>query len=230
LASCVASEASYGTVKRNHDGRDNRPPCQSVDDNRRGCPLWLIDIEQRCLVPYQLSLSYVALSYVWGNVETAQTLGSNLDRLQQPNSLLGPHLTVKFPATIKDAIFLTSFVGCRYLWCDRLYIVQNDSASKHSQIQQIADIYARSYCTIIALDNLSADSGLRGIPNLTPKSHEDATDNTDRTKNAWSARAWTFQEELFSTRRIWLSSNQVEIMLYRSEGCSVRKLPRLASM
>ena len=196
--------------ERNHNGRDGNPLCQPLYEDGRGYPLWLIDIEQRCVVPFQASLSYFALSYVWGQVETAKMERSNLVQLQQPGSLLGPHRAVELPKTIKDAMFLTGFLGHRYLWCDRLCIVQDDESSKLPQIQQMADTYARAYCTFIAFDNLDANSGLHGLPSLTRYSHRQSSTSSYTERARWCSRAWTFQEELFSVRIIRLSGQAVD--------------------
>ena len=195
--------------ERNHNGRDGNPHCQPLYEDGCGYPLWLIDIEKRCVVPFQASLSYFALSYVWGQVETAKMERSNLVQLQQPGSLLGPHQAVELPKTIKDAMFLTGFLGHGYLWCDRLCIVQDDISSKLPQIQQMAEIYARAYCTIIAFDNLDANSGLHGLPSLTRCSYRQSSTLSQTERARWSSRAWTFQEELFSVRIIKLSSQAV---------------------
>ena len=195
--------------EQNHNGQNDNPDCQTLDEDGRGYPLWLIDIEQRCVVPYQASLSYFALSYVWGQVERAKMARSNLIELQQPGSLLGPHEAVKLPKTIRDAMFLTGFLGHRYLWCDRLCLVQDDISSKLPQIQHMAELYARAYCTIIAFDNLDANSGLHGLPSLTRCSDRQISTSARMERMLWSSRAWTFQEELFSVRIIQLSSHTV---------------------
>ena len=49
---------------RDHNGQGEQPNCKPLEEEDRGCPLWLIDIEQQCLVPYHSSLTYFALSYV----------------------------------------------------------------------------------------------------------------------------------------------------------------------
>ena len=196
--------------EKNHKGRDGNPHCQPLYEDGCGYPLWLIDIEQRCVVHFEPSLSYFALSYVWGQVETAKMERSNLDQLQQPGSLLGPHKVVELPKTIEDAMFLTGFLGHQYLWCDRLCLVQDDKSSKLPQIQQMAEIYARAYCTIIAFDNMDANSGLHGLPCLTRCSHQQVSTSADMKRARWSSRAWTFQEELFSVRIIRLSSHAVK--------------------
>ena len=196
--------------EKNHNGRNGNPHCQPLDEDGRGYPLWLIDIELRCVVPFQAFLSYFALSYVWGCVETAKMERSNLAQLQQPGSLLGPRQIVELPKTIKDAMFLTGFLGHRYLWCDRLCLVQDDISSKLPQIRHMAEIYARAYCTIIAFDNLDANSGLHGLPSLTRCSHRQSSTSSYIERARWSSRAWTFQEELFSVRIIQLSSQAVK--------------------
>ena len=205
--------------EQSHNGRDGNPNCQPLDKDDRGYPLWLIDIEQRCVVRFQANLSYFALSYVWGRVETAKMERSNLVKLQQPGSLLGPHQAVELPKTIKDAMFLIGYLGHRYLWCDRLCLVQDDVSSKLPQIQQMAEIFARAYCTIVAFDNLDANSGLHGLPSLTICSQRRCNDYLDYVpflsssahveRAHWSSRAWTFQEELFSVRIIQFSSHVV---------------------
>ena len=193
-----------------HHGRDGNPHCQPLQEDGRGYPLWLIDIEQRCVVPFQATISYFALSYVWGRVETAVMERSNFVQLQQPGSLLGPHQAIELPKTIKDAMFLTGFLGHRYLWCDRLCLVQDDLSSKLPQIQQMAEIYARAYCTIVAFDNLDANSGLHGLPSLTRCPHRQPSTSANMEYAHWSSRAWTFQEKLFSVRIIQLSSHAVK--------------------
>lgn len=101
-------------------------------------PLLLIDIQQCCLVGYEVGLDYMALSYVWGQGDVAgtRTEKANFDSLRVPGSLLGPSSVVEVPATVKDAMFLTGWLGVGYLWCDRFCIIQDDDASKGDQINQ----------------------------------------------------------------------------------------------
>ena len=67
------------------------------------------------------------------------------------------------PATIQDAINLARKLKIRFLWVDRLCIVQNDEASIQSNIAHMASIYARSYFTIIATEG-DSETGIQGIP------------------------------------------------------------------
>jgi Heterokaryon incompatibility protein (HET) len=62
------------------------------------------------------------------------------------------------PTTVKDAMFLTGWLGMKYFWCDRLCIIQDDGDIRMDQVKQMGEIYARAYCTIIAYDSLIAVS------------------------------------------------------------------------
>lgn len=68
----------------------------------------------------------------------------------------------RVPATIQDAIILDRKLGIRFLWVDRLCIVQDDEASVQSNIAQMASIYAQSYFIIIATDG-DSETGIPGI-------------------------------------------------------------------
>jgi hypothetical protein len=121
-----------------------------------------IDVQKNCLVKSHLSQKYVALSYVWGvQREIFRTILSNVNELMQANSL--SNAWEKVPATIQDAIILTRKLGIRFLWVDRLCIVQDDETSIQSNIAQMASIYAESYFTLIATDG-DSDAGILGVP------------------------------------------------------------------
>ena len=157
------------------------------------------------LVPYRPALSYFALSYVLGHVETSKTEHSTLAKLQQTGSLLGPRSVDDLPLTVKDAMFLTGFLGRRYLWCDRLCIVQDDKASKTSQLQQMAEIYARVYCTIIALDN-SSELRSPWYTQSYATVYSTSIGGLRGREGAVAVESLDLQEELFSVRIIQLSS------------------------
>jgi len=133
-----------------------------------GWPLWLIDVEKLCVVPAARGESrYMALSYVWGQVESSELTRENTDSLQKPGSLALENKGVRIPQTIRHAMGLVKLLACRYLWVDRFCICQDDTASKHTQISQMADIYANAYVTIVAANGWDANHGLRGIRGVT---------------------------------------------------------------
>ena len=73
----------------------------------------------------------------------------------------------EIPKTIRDTISLVDQLGIPYLWVDSLCIVQDESESKHAQIQAMAGIYANAYVTVIAGNGWDANHGLRGIQGVT---------------------------------------------------------------
>jgi hypothetical protein len=109
-------------------------------------PQWLVDIQNNCIVPSQGKQRYVALSYVRGKPGSLCALLSNTHELQLQGSLL----EAKLPRTIRDAMKLVSALGERYMWVDRLCIIQDDEVMKASQLRIMGAIYARAYFTIVA--------------------------------------------------------------------------------
>lgn len=67
---------------------------------------------------------YVALSYPWGNAKQGQLTRDLETEAEKDDGLcyVGP-----LPRTIDDAIEVTKMLGIRYLWVDRLCIVQDDT-------------------------------------------------------------------------------------------------------
>lgn len=49
-----------------------------------------------------------------------------------------------------DSMKVCTALGIRYLWIDSLCVVQDDETSKHSQIQNMDEIYAIAYVTLVA--------------------------------------------------------------------------------
>ena len=62
---------------------------------------------------------YVALSYCWGTCTDGRLLNANLQAYSEqiPFDAL--------PKTVRDAIFLTAYLGFEYVWIDRLCINQD---------------------------------------------------------------------------------------------------------
>lgn len=109
-------------------------------------PIWLIDVEQACIVPAQ-GHRYLALSYVWGGVESSQATTVNIEQLQSSGSLRETELRFLIPRTVRHAMELTKMLGEKHLWVDRFCICQDDLKTKHAQIQSMAEIYGNAYLT-----------------------------------------------------------------------------------
>jgi hypothetical protein len=186
----------------------------------------LIDVYDYCLVhfPNQISPQYVALSYVWGQLsDTIELRRINFSQLCLQNSLKLPNNIIHIPRTIIDAITLTRAMDMRYLWVDRLCIIQDEPTHLTQQLQQMASIYANSHFTIIAADGADADYGLLGVASDTsPRIYKEMlfrfTANFNmiekprvefRGEAFWHTRAWTFQERALSPRNLVFVRNTV---------------------
>jgi hypothetical protein len=176
----------------------------------RGRPKWIIDVWRSCLVPGSHAAEYVALSYVWGERKFVTTTKDNFDCFQRPGALSA----LPLPNTIRHALGCTEMLGVRYLWVDSLCIVQDDTNAKYAEMENMSAIYANASVTIIASDGCDAYSGFAGLQGVSgPRSYKQAIFDLDhgtklsprqeyQSGTVWSTRAWTFQELLFSNRRI----------------------------
>ncbi|CCC12240.1 hypothetical protein SMACR_05313 [Sordaria macrospora] len=122
--------------------------------------LLVVDVKNGCLVdlPPSTSRRYFALSYVWGQAATFQTVLDNVDSLRQSGGIDAVrHL---LPKTITDAMDLLVALDEQYLWCDRLCIVQDDAMNKHSLISRMDEVYATAFAVIMARSGSNAEAGL----------------------------------------------------------------------
>ena len=148
--------------------------------------MWVIDVVDGCIVEGGIADRYLTLSYVWGGVQTLQATTGSLTRDK-----------VVLPKTIRQAIDVTQLLGERHIWIDQLSILQDDEEHKHGQIKHMAEIYANSYLTLVAVTGKLADSGLVDdidqMLNETPlnkwhdKHHTTAFMDIHST---WSRRGW----------------------------------------
>jgi Heterokaryon incompatibility protein (HET) len=185
----------------------------------------LMDLKDRKLVWGEASTipeqPYVALSYVWG---IQQDLGdfecskSRLDRLFEKGSLDDAELFYA-PRTVRDAMSVLEKMDQRFLWIDRYCIVQDDQIHKHTQLMSMGLIYAKAQFCLVSADG-DAYSGLSGWKT---ESHSNTGQNRLNNcfyeqdgrsilaglefsnmdyRSIWATRGWTFQEEIFSQRRL----------------------------
>ncbi|KAI3327017.1 heterokaryon incompatibility protein-domain-containing protein [Xylariaceae sp. AK1471] len=189
----------------------------------------LIDVRERRVVLPRSKVEYVALSYVWNSASASpekqklQLQSENLYDLEQPDSLNDAVL----PEAVADAIHLCIEIGQKYLWVDRFCIVQDDLDLKTEQIDAMGVIYDRAFLTIVAL----GDGPIPGLPGLSCRPRQRSLQNWSwdllapmlnsvgearipfidmaLSKSRWNDRAWTFQERLFSKRRIYFDAGHV---------------------
>jgi len=213
-------------------------------------PSYLIDVNRGCLVAAPEHPRYVALSYVWGGAEvSACATMSNLAALQEFNGLYSG--IISLPNLIRDAINLVRDLGLHYLWVDRIAIVQDDEATKHHQLSAMGEIYAGAVFTLVAAQNEEAALSLYGhrkmafTPTPIPvgqgirKSNGQPVRGADYMLNQamslmetkWYSRGWTFQEYIFSTRRVVFQNNTVnwECLCASWHECQDFTIPMTAS-
>ncbi|KAJ2902897.1 heterokaryon incompatibility protein-domain-containing protein [Zalerion maritima] len=189
-------------------------------------PHWAIDVERSRVVPYIETggADYVALSYVWGDAPRGRQLEllcENRDRLKVDGVL--HRLSHLIPGSILTAMAATLQLGYRYLWVDRLCIVQDEADTKHSQIYHMASIYSNASLTIVATE--TAEVPLWGVKpfgptTCTPRQVIETwcpwrwTFAQRLKSSTWKTRAWTFQELLFSRRAIVFFENGIHCLCH----------------
>ncbi|PYI02673.1 HET-domain-containing protein, partial [Aspergillus sclerotiicarbonarius CBS 121057] len=171
----------------------------------------LIDVNERCVVRVKRLQDYVCLSYVWGTDTSCQATFETIRDLERPNSFAGSSV----PGTIKHAMMACAALGKRYLWVDRLCIIQDEeeNPSKQFQIDAMGDIYSSAVLTIVALEGTGADYGLHGVsPDLGRRALYKINLEGERFLESfkgieslchgkmWTSRGWTYQESTLSPR------------------------------
>ncbi|EEU44566.1 uncharacterized protein NECHADRAFT_85237 [Fusarium vanettenii 77-13-4] len=188
--------------KAHHDGSCRPQPNVNTE-------IVLIDCTDYEIKSLNMSYSYIALSYVWGDVVPTPLI----------NGVQVPPTT---SAVILDAIQVTKALGFRYLWADQYCINQTDPVVKMRQINQMDQVYGQAELTIVAACGDSAAYGLPGVSHRRSREQfqqpieqgnyqvvelgPDALSDTASSK--WSTRGWTFQEAWLSRRLLVFTDKQ----------------------
>lgn len=180
--------------------------------------LKLIDCQTRQVVKAPRKATYAALSYVWGKYHAAEVTVFNRSSL--PETL---------PRTIEDAIQVVLRLDLQYLWVDKYCIDQSSETELAQQISTMDLIYNAAFCTIVAACGEDASFGLPGV-GLTRRLEQPAIHLNGQVwvsslrdpgpmikTSTWASRAWTYQEGLFSRRRLIFTEEQVYFECNRSK-------------
>ncbi|KAI4174775.1 MAG: hypothetical protein LQ346_008191 [Caloplaca aetnensis] len=205
--------------------KDHGPECKNLAPESWITP-WdipgvrLLDVEEACLVKMPKNCQYITLSYVWGTTPSFMTTKANIKELESPGIL--QTLAQQLPRTIRDTIDLVKMMGYRFLWVDRLCIVQDDEANVQANVWNMDQIYGQSMLVIIAADGDDADSGLSRTRPPTEAQQQTilrigptlqlVTVTDSRTVRATSThrhRGWTYQEEFFARRKLIFAGDRV---------------------
>jgi len=200
---------------QNH-GAECRQPVMPRPTHR----MLLVDTRRYCLVDSCGMEEYAALSYVWGTSVFLKTTVSNVENLRREQSLLhGGDSDYQLAATVKDAIRLAAAIGINYIWVDCLCIVQDDTQTINIHLKSMAAIYANAYVTFVVAAGKDASSGIPGAPGGSQARDFPCCTFDTRSgsrfvlspatpywhlSSEWSQRAWTYQEDFFSTRLLFL--------------------------
>ncbi|KAK3369558.1 heterokaryon incompatibility protein-domain-containing protein [Lasiosphaeria ovina] len=189
-------------------------------------PAWLVDVEQKCLVPgHSRSGPFVALSYRWGTAKRFQVGPLELQLLRQPHILDDRISLEEIPAMVHHAIHLASVLGIRYLWVDMLCIVHGEGQGAAKQLNLMGAIYASAIVTIVAADGDGSEgiAGLKGVPGSASRNLSQQIIRFGDEKvvirrgrmvflegdTPYYTRGWTYQERLMATRKIYFQDGQV---------------------
>jgi hypothetical protein len=67
------------------------------------------------------------------------------------------------PSPLLDSILLVEQLGERFLWIDRLCIMQDDEETKLQEINGMGRVYGNAFLAIIAATGDNAEAGLQGV-------------------------------------------------------------------
>ncbi|KFA68244.1 hypothetical protein S40285_01570 [Stachybotrys chlorohalonatus IBT 40285] len=126
------------------------------------------------------------------------------------------------PALIADAVSLTCTLGFRYLWVDQFCLPnpKQEPEAHQRQLNQIGNIFAWSSLSLIAI---TGENAYEGIPGVSIPREEQLSLRTDAglfttsllrpdveiSASKWASRGLSYQESLFSRRRLVFTSSQV---------------------
>ncbi|KAM7217646.1 Heterokaryon incompatibility protein (HET) domain containing protein [Rhypophila decipiens] len=209
-----------------HNGHNKRCNAKLPEPEVQGMRVIDCSSEHLEIVDHVHGKEYVALSYVWGtpnpsgNTTQTNTTNSVTPRPQHPPGKRILRLPRKVPRTIRDAIKVTTLLGYQYLWVDMYCIDQHNPEEQKAQFSRMGDLYGGSQLAIFALGD-DSEAGLPGV-GLAPRLPQrqcrigplrfvsTLTDPHQFIKySKWATRGWTYQEGLFSTRRLFFTNQQV---------------------
>lgn len=224
--------------------RDHGPNCNTlVAPLSLPSHFKLIDTHEWCVVAAQEPVEYIALSYIWAAATASTALPTDepfqldtktLLSLEEKDSLR----TNRLPELIADAMHLCAAIGYRYLWVDRLCIVQDAGDMKMEQINAMDAIYHKAVLTIVALrDGGSGKNKTVGLPGAPTRPRKASLDHkpwilsidgrvsgvhspgihTAVTTAPWNRRGWTYQERVLSRRHLFVDSDHFYLNCVRAK-------------
>jgi hypothetical protein len=200
----------------------------------------LIDIDNMKLAQITTCVPFVALSYVWGKVSDGilKCTVSNVEFLETDGSLRNSQI----PVAISDAVDVCKRLGQRYLWADRLCIVQDDNNNIQDQLNAMGAIYSAADFVLTLVSGASMNDRIPGVKaHRVPVVYERTvkvdglvleTDlpNLEQAIQMfkWASRAWTYQENYLAIRKLYMTSLQLIYQCNLGETCEELSLTYLS--
>ncbi|KAG8164241.1 hypothetical protein KVR01_006159 [Diaporthe batatas] len=193
-------------------------------------PAWVVDTENRCLVPGKDCASYVTLSYRWGKARGLEIQQDTMAKLRRRNGLDDPSICSQLAPIVRHVISLASMIGERYLWVDVLCIDHSRVSESTRQLELMGAIYANASLTIVVFD-VDAEEGLPGLQGVSRgRNRPDqlipfGEENFVHDKHSYfefsnwgdyHERGWTYQEFEMASKRLIFSKGSVHWMCQRS--------------
>ena len=187
----------------------------------------LFDVIANKIITKKHPVTYVALSYVWGDA-MQEYIESCQEPAKDARTSHWAATEVDFaalPRTIQDAAILLRMINMQYLWVDALCIQQNSAVDKQAILSNMGAIYAGTHFTVVGACGDSAGCALSGITDQGARMEKPMSFNTVKgelsllpakewpekviAETTWSTRGWTLQERLLSPRCLFFTESEV---------------------
>ncbi|KAK0647208.1 heterokaryon incompatibility protein-domain-containing protein, partial [Cercophora newfieldiana] len=155
--------------------------------------------------PSSMVMHYTALSYCWGSKEELERKPNRMTTKVTHDTYMATGIPIHdLPLTIRQAVWITQYLGQRYIWVDSLCIIQDDNSDWEVEALKMATVYSMATVTIIAASSTSCHSGFRH------KGTNSKTAVDFKHLNAIDQRGWTYQEEHLSTRYLKFTEDDIQ--------------------
>ncbi|KAF7896065.1 hypothetical protein EAF00_006080 [Botryotinia globosa] len=167
------------------------------------------DLSQTILLE---GIRYIALSHRWGAMPyEAITTQNNLEQRQKKIPM------DELPLSFRNAMAITSALGCSYLWIDSLCIIQGPDGDFGEEADKMQTTFSGAYCVLAACNAESAKVGF--LENRESRSKcvkigdvfvsPITTDfERDVLNSPLARRGWVLQERALARRTIYFTDNQ----------------------